>query len=130
MYSLACPWLFYWPGQDFNEEYHNDVHVEPRIAATRDRNYRVSCSCGNGAPSMLENHELLPSSSLEIIVVSLDLYGLLSNSCNCLVICNKDVSTSNSNPGLVKTRGVNFWDIMSRKSGPDSLGIRARLTIG
>jgi hypothetical protein len=67
----------------------------------------------------LENHESLPSSSLEIIVVSLDLYGLVSNSCKCLVICNKDVSASNSNPGLVTTRGVNFWDIMFRKSGPD-----------
>jgi hypothetical protein len=91
---------------------------------------RVSCSCGNGAPSTLEIHESLPSSSHEIIVVSLDLHGLVSNSCKCLVICNKDMPSSNSNPGLVMTLGVNSWDILSRKSGPDSLGIRARLTIG
>ena len=39
MYSQACPWLFNWPGQEFNGEYHNDVHVESRIAATQDRNY-------------------------------------------------------------------------------------------
>ena len=38
-YSLACPWLFNWPSQDFNKEYYNDVHAEPRIAATQDRNY-------------------------------------------------------------------------------------------
>jgi hypothetical protein len=75
---------------------------------------QVSRSCGNGAPSTLENHESLRSSITKIIVVSLDLHGLVYNSCNCLVICNKDVSTRNGNPGLVMTRGVNFWDIVSR----------------
>jgi hypothetical protein len=52
---------------------------------------------------MLENHELLPSSTSRIIDVSLDHHGHDSNSCNCLVICNKDVSTSNGNLGLVMT---------------------------
>jgi hypothetical protein len=37
-YSLACPWLFTWLGQDFTKEYH-DVRAEPRIAAMLDRNY-------------------------------------------------------------------------------------------
>ena len=91
---------------------------------------RVSGSYWNGAPSMLEIHKPIPSSTTGVIVVSVDLYGLVSNSCKCLVICNKDVSTSNSNPGLVMTLGVNFWNIVFPKSGPDSLGIRARLTIG
>src|SRR3989337_1956660 len=75
---------------------------------------QVSRSCGNGAPSTLKNNETTPSSTTRIIVVSLDLHGLVSNSCNSLVICNKDVSTSNGNPGLVVTRGVNFWGFVSR----------------
>ena len=68
----------------------------------------------------MEIHKPIPSSTTEVIVVSVDLYGLVSNSCKCLVICNKDVSTSNSNPGLVMTLGVNFWNIVFPKSGPDS----------
>ena len=114
----------------FCKEYYHDGRAKPRIAATRIGVIRVSCSCGNGAPSTLEIHESPLLSSLEIIVVSLGLYGLVTNSCNRLVICNKDVSTSNSNPGLVMTRGVNYWEFVSQKTGPDSLGIRARLTIG
>jgi hypothetical protein len=56
---------------------------------------------------------------LEIVVVSLDLYGLVSNSCNCLVINIKDVSTSKNDLGAGDdTRGY-FWDIVSRKFGPD-----------
>jgi hypothetical protein len=115
-YSQACPWLFTWPGQEFYEDYLSDVRAEPRIAATRIGIIRVSCSCGNGAPSTLEDHKPIPSSttryhfvlirplwSPDINVVSLDLYGRVSISCKCLVICNKDVSTSNRNPGLVMT---------------------------
>ena len=68
---------------------------------------------------MLEIHKPIPSSTTGVIVVLVDLYGLVSNSCKCLVICNEDVSTSNSNPGLVMTLGVNFWNIMFPKSGPD-----------
>ena len=45
---------------------------------------------------------------------------LYPNSCICLEFCIKGVSTSNSNPGLVMTRGVNFWNLMSWKSGPDN----------
>src|SRR6187399_1007346 len=47
---------------------------------------RVSCSCGNGAPSMLEIHKPIPSSTTGVIVVSVDLYGFVSNPCKCLVI--------------------------------------------
>ena len=79
---------------------------------------------------MLEIRKPISSSTTGVIIISVDLYGLVSNSSKCLVICNKDVSTSNSNPGLVMTLGVNFWNIVFPKSGPDSLGIRARLTIG
>ena len=78
----------------------------------------------------MEFHKPLPSSTTGVIVISVDLYGLVSDSRKCLVTCKKDVSTSNSNPGLVMTLGVNFWNSTFPKSGPDSLGIRARLTIG
>ena len=106
------------------------VRAKPRSAATLDRSYPGQLFLLEWSPIDVEIHKPIPSSTTGVIVVSVDLYGLVSNSCKCLVICNKDVSTSNSNPGLVMTLGVNFWNIVFPKSGPDSLGIRARLTIG
>ena len=124
MNSQACPWLFTWLGQEFYVEYLSDICAEPRMAAMWDRNYPGQPFLWEWSPIDVGEPRAILSSTHQIFVVSADLCGLVTNSCNSLVICNKDVSTSNSNPGLVMTRGVNFWDILCpRNSAPTACAV-------